>query len=107
MIKLGPFCEGDKCEQTPFASSLSYHEPGYGRNNKYAYCPVKVSRTVGPRIVDRAINNLSNDSEMWALQYAPKNSSLSLVVHEISNCHVTQRHVLIGPQTSWAISEYV
>ena len=72
--------------------------------NMYAYCPVNVSRAVGPRIVDRAINNLSNDLEIWALQYAPKNSSLSFVVLEISNCHMTQRHVLIGPQTSRAIS---
>ena len=32
--------------------------------NKYAYCPVNVSRAVGPRIVDRVINNLSNDSDM-------------------------------------------
>ena len=27
----------------------------------YAYCPVNVSRAVGPRCIDRAINNLSND----------------------------------------------
>ena len=40
---------------------------------------------------------------MWALQYAPKNSSLSFVVLEISNCHVTQRHVLIGPHSSRAV----
>ena len=31
---------------------------------KYAYCPVNVSRAVGPRCVDRAINNLSNDLEI-------------------------------------------
>ena len=29
--------------------------------DKYGYCPVNVSRAVGPRCVDRAINNLSND----------------------------------------------
>ena len=34
---------------------------------------------------------------MWALQYTPKNSSLSFVVLVISNCHVTISHVLIGP----------
>ena len=31
---------------------------------KYAYYPVNVSRAIGPRIVDRVMNNLSNDSEM-------------------------------------------
>ena len=44
--------------------------------DKYAYCPVNVSRAVGPRCVDRAINNLSNDSEILAVQFAPKNKFL-------------------------------
>ena len=33
----------------------------------YVYYSVNVSGAVGPRIVDRVINNLSNDSEMWLL----------------------------------------
>ena len=36
----------------------------YRQIDKYAYCPVNVSRAVGPRCVDRAINNLSNDLEI-------------------------------------------
>ena len=79
---------------------------------KYAYCPVNVSRAVGPRCVDRAINNLSNDLEIWARQFAPKSNFLSFVVLEILNCHVTNMRVLIGPQSSRAIrivivSEYL
>ena len=31
---------------------------------RYAYYPVNISRAVGPRIVDRVISNLSNDSEV-------------------------------------------
>ena len=49
----------------------------------YAYCPVNVSRAVGPRCVDRAINNLSNDLEIGALQFAPKNNFLSFMVPKI------------------------
>ena len=42
-----------------------------------------MSRAVGPRCVDRAINNLSNDLEILALQFAPKNNFLSFMVFEI------------------------
>ena len=51
--------------------------------NTYGYCPVNVSRAVGPRCVDRAINNLSNDKEICALQFATKNNFLSFMVLEI------------------------
>ena len=70
----------------------------------YAYCPVNVSRAVGPRCFDRAINNLSNDLEIRALQFAPKSNFLSFVVLEILNFHVTHMRVLIGPQSSRAIN---
>ena len=49
----------------------------------YGYCPVNVSKAVGPRCDDRAINNLSNDLEIWALQFATMNNFLSFMVLEI------------------------
>ena len=53
---------------------------------KYAYCPVNVSRAVGPRNVDRAINNLSNNYFIKDLLFPTMLNFLRLLVFEIISC---------------------
>ena len=55
----------------------------------YAYCPVNVSRAVGPRNVDRAINNLSNDYFIKYLQFPTMLNFLRLLVFEIISCDLS------------------
>ena len=57
--------------------------------NKYAYCPVNVSRAVGPRNVDRAINDLSNDYFIKDLQFPTMLNFLRLLVFEIISCDLS------------------
>ena len=56
---------------------------------KYAYCPVNVSRAVGPRNVDRAINDLSNDYFIKDLQFPTMLNFLRLLVFEIISCDLS------------------
>ena len=71
----------------------------------YDYYLVNVSRAVGPRIVDRVINNLSNDSEMLALQYASRNNFLgSRGSRDIELSRDTYVR-FIGPQSSRAMNK--
>ena len=55
----------------------------------YAYCPVNVPRAVGPRNVDRAINNLSNDYFIKDLQFPTMLNCLRLLVFEIISCDLS------------------
>ena len=56
---------------------------------RYAYYPVNVSRAVGPRIVDRVINNLSNDYFIIDLQFPTMLNFLRLLVFEIISCDLS------------------
>ena len=68
---------------------------------------VNVSRAVGPRCVDRAINNLSNDYK----RYKPYNLRPRTTFYlswfsrycGFMNCHVTPMRVFIGSESSRAI----
>ena len=55
----------------------------------YGYCPVNVSRAVGPRNVDRAINDLSNDYLIKDLQFPTMLNFLRLLVLEIISCDLS------------------
>ena len=75
--------------------------------DKYAYCPVNESnvlRAVGPRCVDRAINNNYRTTQ----RYEPYNLRPRTIFYLLwfsrycgfMNCHVTHMRVLIGSESS-------
>ena len=77
----------------------------------YGYCPVNVSRAVGPRCVDRAIDNLSNNLSNDFDKFEPYNLRPKTTFYLLwfsryggfMNCHVTHMRVLIGSESSRAI----